>query len=255
MTDNHNPDVLQNFFNEMMTRGLVANTDSLAEINDRMNEAKAEDLSEVDPENACLHEMKAIESAFGPLFGSYRREDDRIFMDMSTKDMGFVTNFIRTALMIMEAFGAGMARQREIATDVEALVNNLVVKPHCEETAHETFSFMVDQGFESRLVDMMATAMAEATETNIFHHVAQYLLELALVPRDSHGAQRMLSQLVSGSMVERFAMEQIRQKPAKPAIRAVQGTPATTPGTPGNTTPKATENGKKASFLSVVKRD
>lgn len=255
MTDNHNSDVLQNFFNDMMTRGLVANTESLTEINDRMNDSKAEELSEDDPENACIHEIKAIESALGPFFGNYRREDDRIILDMSTKDMGFVTSFMRTAMMIMEAFGAGMARQREIATDVEALVNNLVVKPHCEETAHETFSYMVDQGFESRLVDMMATAMAEATDSNIFHHVAQYLLELALVPHDSHGAQRMLSQLVSGSLVERFAMEQIRQKPAKPAIRAVQGTPSATPGASDNTAPKAPDPGKKAPFLSVVKRD
>jgi hypothetical protein len=149
-----------------------------------------------------------------------------------------------------------MAKQREIATDVEALVNNLTVKPHCEDTAHETFSFMVDQGHEPRLVDMIAQSMSEATDSNVFHHVAQYLLELALIPRDHHGAQRMLSQLVSGSMVEMYAIEQIRQKPAKPALRALQGIPSSTPSTGEAATMKATETSKKVvSFLSVVKRD
>lgn len=254
MTDN--PDVLQNFFSEMMTRGLVANTESLVQVNDRMNANRSEEISDDDIEDASIHDMKAIESALGPIFGNYYRQDDRVHLDMATKDVAFVTTFIRSALMIMESFAGAMAKQREIATDVEALINNLTVKPHCEDTSHETFSYMVDQGFEARLVDMIATALGEATDNNAYHHVAQYLLELALIPRDHHGAQRMLNQVVSGSLVEMFAMEQIRQKPTKTAIRAIQGMPSASTGSTDHGDLKAPDPAKKpAPFLSVVKKD
>jgi hypothetical protein len=255
VSDNHNPDVLQNFFNEMMTRGLVANAESLVEFNDKMSDFKPEDVSEENIEDACISEIQSIESAFGPIFGDYHREDDRIILDMSTKDMGFFTSQFRSAMMIMEAFASAMASQRKIATDVEALVNNLIVKPHCEDTSHETFSHMVAQGHENRLVDQLAVALSEVSDTNVFHHLAQYLLELTLVSHDHHGAQRMLSQLVSGTLVEMYAMEQIRQRAAKPALKAVQGIPQPTQATTNPAQQKPPEGGGKVSFLSVVKRD
>jgi hypothetical protein len=254
LAENDNQEGLNtSFLSELMTQGLTANYETLVTVNDKMASFKADEIADEDLEDASMKDAQAIESALGKIFGDYHRVDNKMHLEMTTAQFAFLGKFFRSSMMIQESYAKAMATQRSIATDIELIINALIVKAHDEESNHEDFSFLINNGEEQRLVQSMAESLTDVIDDNIFSPISRLIVEMVLVPHEHHQVQRMLTDLVSGHLVELHSLQLIRERSQRPALKAVQSASSQIPLGEQSHPPQTTPPGPKASFLKIVK--
>jgi len=234
-------------FDQLTTAGLFGASSTLSDANQRIREFEEQNKGDI--RDTCLRDAQAFEAAVGNVFGNYYRDGDMVYMSTHMKDFAFIGNCLVMSFKVMERYSLAMGNLRDIAAQLENLVN-IITHQVDSEGQHDfnIFSGMIDSGEKDDLVEMVSDALLETTDTNVVRTIVEQAADMALVSTDSiqHHIQREVIDLINGKIMERVGAKLMADMEKQAKVAAANSPRATPFGQP------AVEKRERPSWVRVV---